>query len=351
MLSKSGSIVEEALDPKRAEGESDLRFQLLLEWLDAACSEKIHAVTPASGDASFRRYFRVHLAGRSFIAMDAPPAVESIRKFVQVSNLFSRAGVQVPEIFDSNEAEGFMLLGDLGSISYLSCLDPQRAASLYHDAIEVLFLFKRHLDATACGLPEYDIALLRRELDLFEEWFLTKKLGLKLSDNEIKMLEKVKQFLIDAIQGQPKVVVHRDFHSRNLMVTDERNPGVLDFQDAVVGPLGYDLVSLLRDCYIAWPEQEVRNWAMDYFSGLGLKGVDFEQFYRWFDLCGVQRHLKVAGIFSRLEIRDHKPGYLKDIPRTLNYIRGVAHNYPEMAWLQEFLSSRVAEKTEGLFPA
>ncbi|MGH8553893.1 MAG: aminoglycoside phosphotransferase family protein, partial [Methylococcales bacterium] len=228
-----------------------------------------------------------------------------------------------------------------------SRLDSESAPGLYRDAMDVLNLLHRQLDIETCGLPDYDRALLQREMDLFEEWFLGKKLGLKLSDAESNLFEQVKAFLVDAILAQPKVVVHRDFHSRNLMVVAERNPGVLDFQDAVTGPLTYDLVSLLRDCYIAWPEKTVDRWVAEFHTGLGLTGIDFEQFYRWFDLCGLQRQLKAVGIFSRLDIRDGKVGYLADIPRTLQYIRAVAAKYSELSFLHHFLETSIAERMAG----
>jgi aminoglycoside/choline kinase family phosphotransferase len=275
--------------------------------------------------------------------MDAPPAVEAIDRFIRVCRLFATAGVCVPEIIDFHEEQGFMLLGDLGSTSYLARLDPASAPGLYRDAMAVLGRFRNHLDIETCGLPDYGRDLLQRELALFEEWFLGAKLNIGLSDAELKMLRQAREFLIYAVLEQPKVVVHRDFHSRNLMVIDERNPGVLDFQDAVTGPLTYDLVSLLRDCYIAWPEAIVERWVQDYFASLDLTGIDFEQFYRWFDLTGLQRQMKAIGIFSRLDIRDGKAGYLADIPRTLNYIRAVTAKYSELLPLNRFLATRVAE--------
>ncbi len=330
--------------PNGPRSGTDLRLRQLLEWHDTVSSEKIHSVEPASNDASFRRYFRLTRGGRTLIAMDAPPGVESIHSFVRVCRLFDRAGVHVPEIIDFDEEHGFMLLGDLGSASYLCGLDRETAPELYRDAMAVLILLKTHLDIETCGLPDYDIGLLHREFNLFGEWFLSAKLGIRLADAELNMLDDVRGFLIEAILEQPKVAVHRDFHSRNLMVTGERNPGVLDFQDAVTGPLTYDLVSLLRDCYIAWPEPAIHQWAADYFAGLDLKGIAFEQFYRWFDLTGLQRHLKAIGIFSRLDLRDGKPGYLADIPRTLDYVRSVSAKYAGLHSLNEFLSTQAAER-------
>jgi N-acetylmuramate 1-kinase len=339
MLSRSGQEIE----PNGGRAAADHRLRQLLEWLDAVISEKILAFEPASSDASFRRYFRLTLGGRTLIAMDAPPAVESIQAFVRVGRLFDRAGVHVPEIIDFDEEHGFMLLGDLGSTNYLSRLDVETAPVLYNDALDVLLLLKNHLDIETCGLPDYDSALLRREFNLFGEWFLSAKLGIGLTGAEVKLLDDAREFLVTAILEQPKVAVHRDFHSRNLMVTGERNPGVLDFQDAVTGPLTYDLVSLLRDCYVAWPEPAIGQWVADYYAELDLNGIGCEQFCRWFDLTGLQRHLKAIGIFSRLDLRDGKPGYLADIPRTLNYVQSVCAKYGELSPLNEFLSTRAAE--------
>ncbi|MGH8551005.1 MAG: aminoglycoside phosphotransferase family protein [Methylococcales bacterium] len=338
----SGS--EQRIDPKGLRPKGDQRLERMLEWLNIVSPGKVNSIEPASSDASFRRYFRLTLSERTVIAMDAPPAVESIDRFIRVGRLFDEAGVCVPEIIDFDIEQGFMLLGDLGSVSYLARLDPETAPGLYREAMDVLRLFKNKLELETCGLPDYGRDLLRRELALFVEWFLGAKLNIGLSDRELKMLQDVKDFLIGALLEQPKIVVHRDFHSRNLMVVEGHNPGVLDFQDAVTGPLTYDLVSLLRDCYIAWPETVVERWVADYHSSLDLPGIDFERFYRWFDLTGLQRQLKAVGIFSRLDIRDGKAGYLADIPRTLNYVRAVSAKYPELSSLHHFLATRVAEQ-------
>lgn len=349
MLSGSGKVGERQINMNGIPIDGDHRLQLMLEWLKIVSPGKILSMEYASGDASFRRYFRIVLAERSLIVMDAPPAVERIHSFIQIRRLFDAAGVFVPEIVDFNEHQGLMLLEDLGSTCYLSRLDTENASILYRDAMDVLSLFHSNIDFEKCGLPAYDKDLLQRELNLFEDWFLTGKLGIKLSDAELKMLKNVKTLLISAVLDQPKIVVHRDFHSRNLMVVDGRNPGVLDFQDAVIGPLTYDLVSLLRDCYIAWPQPSVDRWVAEYFSKLDLPGIDFEEFYRWFDLTGLQRHLKAVGIFSRLDIRDRKPGYLADIPRTLKYIQTVAGKYTELSTVSSFLATTVAERMGEVF--
>ncbi|MGR9106544.1 MAG: aminoglycoside phosphotransferase family protein [Gammaproteobacteria bacterium] len=348
MLSGSDTIPNRVIAPTGSSDSGDLRLLQLVKWLNSLSTENVDRIERASSDASFRRYFRVTLNGRTRIAMDAPPAAESLGSFIRVARLFRAAGVCVPEILAYSEDHGFMLLGDLGSISYLSRLDPETAPRLYGDAMDVLRLFKNKLPVTGCGLPDYDRDLLQRELDLFEQWFLAAKLGIRLSNAESKLLNDLQSFLIDTILEQPKIVVHRDFHSRNLMLVEEHNPGVLDFQDAVTGPLTYDLVSLLRDCYVAWPESTVDRWVADYFSSLDLREITYEQFYRWFDLTGLQRHLKVLGIFSRLDLRDGKPGYLADIPRIMNYIRMVCSRHAELLPFREFLTTRVAEHAENL---
>jgi N-acetylmuramate 1-kinase len=349
MLSRNDQAGDQRIDPSGHHFGGDDRLQRMLEWLNIVSPGKVRSLEPASSDASFRRYFRLTLTARTLIAMDAPPGLETIQSFVRVCRLFDQAGVRVPEIIDFDQDRGFMLLSDFGSTSYLARLDSETAPDLYRDAMDVLRRFKNNLDIESCGLPDYGRELLQRELNLFEEWFLSAQLGISLSDRELKMLKDVKEILIDAVLEQPRVVVHRDFHSRNLMVVEGLNPGVLDFQDAVIGPLTYDVVSLLRDCYIAWPESTLDRWVADYFSSLNLRGIGFAQFNRWFDLTGLQRHMKAVGIFSRLNIRDGKPGYIADIPRTLNYIRSVSDRYAELSPLNLFLSTRVAERMDSSF--
>ncbi|MGH8557028.1 MAG: aminoglycoside phosphotransferase family protein [Methylococcales bacterium] len=334
---------EQEMPSEQGQNAPDLRIVRLRTWLDRVCGGNVISIQPASNDASFRRYFRVTLAERTLIAMDAPPATENIRSFVRVGALFRKAGVCVPEIIAFDEEQGFMLLGDLGFTSYLSQLDTQNAPQLYRDAMRVLNRLHHNIDIQTSGLPDYDRALLQREVNLFEEWFLNKKLAIELSGADTKSFEGVKAFLIDAILKQPKVVVHRDFHSRNLMVIEGTNPGVLDFQDAVAGPVSYDLVSLLRDCYIAWPEEAVEGWVREFHSSLDSRAIGFEQFYRGFDLTGLQRHLKAVGIFARLSIRDGKSGYLQDIPRTLGYVQAVSAKYRELSFLHHVIETQVAE--------
>ncbi|MFD2112192.1 aminoglycoside phosphotransferase family protein [Thiorhodococcus fuscus] len=316
---------------------------MLQKWLAEVLASESFELTPASSDASFRRYWRVALDGATLIAMDAPPTHEDCGRFADLSHRFRGIGVNTPEIHAENREQGFLLLSDLGNRVYLSELDTDTVDRLYGDALGALLTIQSR--ASVEGLPVYDAPFFQREMDLFGEWLLGRHLGLELDATEMAMFDKVHAALIDSALDQPQVCVHRDFHSRNLMLTETANPGVLDFQDAVLGPLTYDLVSLLRDCYIAWPEARVRDWALGYLElaiqSAILEDVTPERFLRWFDLMGMQRHLKACGIFARLNHRDGKPHYLGDVPRTLGYVIGVAERYPEFGDLAEFLRLRV----------
>lgn len=316
-------------------------------------------LSPVSGDASFRRYFRGRVGEQAYILVDAPPDNEDNPSFVKVSELFKQAGVNVPDIYAVDYEDGFMLLEDFGDALYLPELEsskraagkalPKNAESLYRAAIASLLKLQSGVDAAQ--LPPYDEAQLRREMALFPEWFCGRFLGLELSADEEALLETTFAFLVDQALQQPVVAVHRDFHSRNLMllptaVEDRLSPpGVIDFQDAVGGPYTYDAVSLFRDCYVEWPEEWVRRWALQYFhqarTSLALD-IDEARFVRDFDLIGLQRHLKVIGIFSRLAIRDNKPGYLADIPLVVSYLLSVARSYNELADFVAWFDHRVA---------
>ena len=320
------------------------RLRQLEHWLELSCQLPDHEIAPASADASFRRYFRVTLKdGRSLIAMDAPPDREDCGPFVAVAARMRQAGLHVPQIIEQDLEQGFLLLEDLGSVDYLSALNPDSAESMYSDATGALL--RLQLNAPVAGLPPYDRAMLLREMQLFPDWLLGKHLGLVLDTDEQEMLETAFECLVGNALAQPVVCVHRDYHSRNLMLLDVDNPGVIDFQDAVAGPVTYDLVSLLRDCYVRWPPEQVDAWVGKYFheaSSAGLLGKTGEATFReWFDLMGVQRHLKAAGIFARLNHRDGKSGYLADIPRTLGYIVEVGHRRPAMEGLGRFIAERV----------
>lgn len=315
----------------------------LQHWLEQVLGTERVALKPASGDASFRRYWRLRQGGRSLIAMDAPPGQEDTARFVQVAETLRSLGLHTPELIAQSQPLGFLLLEDLGDLLYLDVLAPDSADRLYGDALGALAAIQAC--ATTAGLPEYDAPFLRREMDLFREWLLGAQLGIRLEEDETAYLASTWKFLIDSALEQPRVFVHRDFHSRNLLVCAPPSPGILDFQDAVAGPVTYDLVSLLRDCYVAWPRERVETWAWGYFalavhSGI-LRPEHEGRFLRWFDLMGVQRHLKASGIFARLNVRDGKPGYLADIPRTLGYVQEVAPAYQQLARLAELIEDRV----------
>ena len=309
---------------------TDLRLQQLTDWVH---TERPQAqLNPASADASFRRYFRVTDGSQSWIAMDAPPEKETLEPFIDVTERLLDASVNAPKIYQQSLEQGFLLLGDLGDTPYLSTLNSSdEADSLYRDAFKALLSIQK---ADTANLPLYDVALLQQEMDLMPEWFLSKHLGISLTESEKTELQLVFDQLLDVALEQPQVFVHRDYHSRNLMVTAENNPGVIDYQDAVLGPVCYDLVSLLRDCYIAWPEQQVRHWVSVFQAEAKQQGVipeiDKATFQKWFDWIGLQRHIKVLGIFARLNHRDGKAHYLDDLPLTLSYVLSVAGNYPEM---------------------
>lgn len=316
----------------------------LISWLHQDCELPEFDFTPASGDASFRRYFRVALPdGQTLIAMDAPPDKEDCRPFIEMTDRLAATGVHVPKILQQDLDQGFLLLEDLGDQLYLPALNTDSVEQLYREAVDALLTFQQK--GNTAGLPDYDEALLRREMQLFPDWLLQTHLQLDLAPAEQQQLDQSFAALVEAALAQPKVFVHRDYHSRNLMITGQGEPGIIDYQDAVFGPLTYDLVSLLRDCYISWPAAQVDAWVEDYAQRAQLAGLlaanDAERLLEWFDLMGVQRHLKAAGIFARLNHRDGKPGYLADIPRTLGYIVEVGQRRPAMSWLAGFIQQRV----------
>lgn len=318
----------------------DSRMAALRQWLDLELGLQLISIAPASSDASFRRYFRVKHAGGCDIVMDAPPDKENVLPFIRNAALFKTA-IHVPSVFQQNIEQGFLLLEDLGCQCYLDVLQEHNADALYRQALGSLFDLQCGVDIVSCGLPSYDRVLLARELGIFYEWFLDKRLQITVPESVRVQFDDC---LIESALQQPQVCVHRDYHSRNLMFLPEHSPGVIDFQDAVIGPLTYDLVSLLRDCYIRWPNECVQQWLQSYYRRLtdaGLLLADFAEFKRWFDLMGLQRHLKAVGIFSRLDLRDGKPGYLADIPRTMGYIDDVCRNYPELSGFNDFLQQQI----------
>ena len=320
------------------------RFTELQHWLSKDLGLVPMRIEPASSDASFRRYFRV-AEKQSYIVMDAPPPMENIEPFIKVAGILGAVGVNVPQVHAADLERGFALLSDLGHETYLDQLDGNTVERLYLDALAVLKRMQKHVVCGVGNFPLYDDTLLMRELNIFREWFIEAFLGLHLEEQDLHILGGVWEKLIASALEQPRVFVHRDFHSRNLMFTQDRNPGVLDFQDAVEGPLTYDAVSLLRDCYIDWPEDRVDRWANQFSEDLVKEGLlpreDRAKFPRWFDLMGMQRHIKAIGIFARLNVRDGKAGYLKDIPRTFGYVYDVGRRYPEFAKWVELLEKKI----------
>ncbi len=281
--------------------------------------------------------------------MDAPPETEDNAAFVRLARDLAAIGLNVPEILADDLDQGFMLVEDLGDRHYLNHLGVDNADRLYGDAIAALVVLQAA--GPNQGLPAYDEPFLRRELGIFDEWLLSGLLGLHPLEQQRDMLEQSYGLLVESALAQPQVCVHRDYHSRNLMLTERNNPGILDFQDAVVGPVAYDLVSLLRDCYIDWPEERVSGWTRMYLEQSLQRGVlrpeHIDSFPRWFDLMGVQRHLKAAGIFARLALRDGRPAYLGDLPRTLGYLSRVASRYPDLQPLATFVDEVVRPGVSG----
>lgn len=321
------------MDPRRA---------ALERWVAEQLRGAPFALAPASADASFRRYFRASLqTGDSCIVMDAPPATEDCAPFVRVAGLLRAAGVNAPQVLAQDLSQGFLLLTDLGRETYLDALRRDagaRAPALFRDAIDTLLRWQL---ATRPGeLPAYDEPLLRREMALFPEWYAARHLGKPLSAPQALAFAQVEGELLRSALAQGRVYVHRDYMPRNLMVA-EPNPGVLDFQDAVEGPVSYDMVSLLRDAFISWEEEQVLDWTVRYWEKARKAGLpveaDFAEFWRGFEWMGLQRHLKVLGIFARLAYRDAKPAYLEDTPRFVGYARAVARRYRALAPLARLL--------------
>jgi aminoglycoside/choline kinase family phosphotransferase len=310
--------------------DSDLRLESLKQWIKRQPGLNNIEIAPASADASFRRYFRITYPGGTLIAMDAPPEQENVSPFIDITHRLEKANLHAPHIHASDLEQGFLLLDDLGSQDFLRGLSRDSVDKLYGDALAALVKIQ---SADTKDFTLYNNKLLAVELSLFQDWYLGVHLGIELSQGQREQLGRVFSALIDNALEQPQVFVHRDYHSRNLMVTAENNPGIIDYQDAVFGPITYDLVSLLRDCYISWPTEQVKAWALHYrdqaVANELMAPTQDQQFLRWFDLMGIQRHLKAIGIFARLNHRDGKPGYLGDIPRTLNYVLKIAPGYEE----------------------
>jgi hypothetical protein len=309
------------------------RQKQLTDWLSRLYPKETFTLAPASADASFRRYFRASFAdGSTKVVMDAPPQHEDCKPFLHVGKLFEDAGAHVPHVYAQDLAQGFLLLSDLGNITYLQALAGDNAAQLYGAATDALI--KIQLASKENELPPYDEALLRRELNLFPDWYIAKHLGVTLSDKQQAKLEEVFKRILANNLAQPCLYVHRDYHSRNLMYVEDNNPGILDFQDAVYGPITYDLASLFKDAYIKWEEEEIMDWLVRYWEKARKAGLpvreDFGEFYRDYEMMGVQRHIKVLGIFARLYHRDGKAGYLKDMPLVMDYLRRACERYIDL---------------------
>ena len=331
---------------------SDSRLALLRQWVTEDLGFAGAHIEPASADASFRRYFRLIRGTDSYIVMDAPPEKEPVAPFVSVAQSLLGIGLNVPVILARDSARGFLLLSDLGKRQYLSDLSAGRDVErLYADALDALVRLQTRGADAARGLAPYDRAALIREMDLLPEWFLGRHLGLPPTAGERSMLDRLFETLAQSALAEPQVFVHRDYHSRNLLVADEDNPGILDFQDAVRGAATYDVVSLLKDCYIAWPRERVIGWLLQFRERLKRAGqapaADDAALIRSFDLMGLQRHIKVLGIFARLFYRDGKSGYLEDLPRVLAYTREVAALYPETAEFARYIDERIDPSFES----
>lgn len=322
------------------------RYDSLNHWLSDVLGSRDFELKPASADASFRSYYRLFLNDKTFIVMDAPPPQEDCAPFVRVTNLLLAGEINVPTIHYMDLQQGFLLLDDFGNDLYLDKLDASTANALYSDAM--ISLAQMQTSAEANELPLYDEALLQREMQLFPDWLLNKHLQIELNAEQTKSIQTIFDCLVENALQQPQCFVHRDFHSRNLMITETNNPGVIDYQDAVHGPISYDLVSLLKDCYIKWSKDEINTWVDYYLHQLSKSGVevDAQQFKRWFDLMGVQRHLKASGIFARLSHRDGKHDYLNDIPRTLSYIVDLKNDYEELQPLCLLIEESILPKFE-----
>lgn len=312
------------------------RLQLLENWLKSQFPATPFTLAPASADASFRRYFRATFTDKTLIVMDAPPQQEDCAPFLHVAEVFGAAGVHVPKVLAQDLAQGFLLLSDLENTTYLQALNADAASAvyLYRDAIDALIKIQLASKSGGGGiLPDYDEALLLRELNLFPDWYIAQHLQVTLSPEQAAVLNTAFTRILQNNLAQPRVFVHRDYHSRNLMVTTP-NPGIVDFQDAVYGPITYDLVSLFKDAYICWGEERILDWTVRYWEKAKTAGLpvaaDFADFYRDFEWMGVQRHIKVLGIFARLYHRDGKQGYLNDMPLVMDYLRKACERYHEL---------------------
>lgn len=313
--------------------QSDLRLNQLHNWLQQQYQTIQFNLQPITNDASFRRYFRVTHNHQTMIVMDAPPTKENLAIFIAKAQIFHDLQISVPKILAQDLEQGFLLLNDLGNDLYMHILNQKNLTQLYDLAITTLINIQTYVPQNFDIIPHYDETLLMRELQLFPTWYLVQK---NLAINQ-DALDKIFKLLIDSALNQPQVLVHRDYHSRNLLLLPNHQLGVVDFQDAVFGPITYDLVSLLRDCYVPFPENVIENYKRQFYNLRLDQNIAYEEFTRWFDWMGLQRHLKVLGLFTRLAQRDQKPAYLQDLPRVLNYVRTISEKYREFAALHEML--------------
>ena len=335
------TTIEKSLD-YRGLFHLDKRLNALETWITADKAIELEKIETASADASFRRYFRVHLSpckkfnnASTVIVMDAPPEHEDNALFIKCAQTLTHCGLHAPAIFNSNLEQGFLLIEDLGTLTYQAQLENGSTNELYTDAIQALIKLQSHTSTYQQEFQPYDAALLQNEMSLFEQWYVNTHLNKKLSSKQKKLLDDTFTQLIGNAQEQPQVLVHRDYHCRNLLLTTNNNPGVIDFQDMVVGPITYDLVSLFKDCYLSWPRQQVKNWVENarlssIQAELITPNTTSQQWLHWFDFMGVQRHLKVLGIFARLNHRDNKPQYLDDLPLVNQYLKDACSYYEEL---------------------
>lgn len=317
------------------------RENALKEWLKKIIPESDFSLTPLAGDASFRRYFRVCYQNITQIVMDAPPGKEDLNPFIHISQVLAKENVPTPELIAINVEQGFLLLSDLGDDLLLSHLNAQSAQSFYQQAIDVLLLIQK-CTITDPKLPPFNKTYMLKEMSLCPEWFLKAYLGLELKLEEQTLIQDTMDWIADEVAKQPQVFIHRDYHSRNIMLQQSSSLAVIDYQDAMSGPLTYDLVSLLKDCYIAWPRADVLRWLTYFYERQNLATVYSEkEFIRAFDLCGLQRHLKVLGIFARLYLRDGKANYLQNLPLTLQYVLECSEIYPELHPFLHYFQNKV----------
>lgn len=321
------------------------RGNALKEWVGNIIKQKDFILTPLAGDASFRRYFRLYDNKSTFVVMDAPPNKEDLEPFIHIAQVFGQAQVNAPKILAINLEQGFLLLSDLGDKLLLNFLNSETCDLYYHQAIKTLLQIQLRCSMNDPKLKQFDSAFMMKEMGLCPEWFFKAYLNLDLSTEESALVQQSMEWIAAEVAKQPLTFIHRDYHSRNLMLINENTEltlGVIDFQDAMSGPFTYDLVSLLKDCYISWPRDKVLEWARFFYTENTLASTySLAEFIRDFDLCGLQRHLKVLGVFSRLYLRDQKSGYLKDLPVTLSYVLECTERYEELQNLFHFIKKRV----------